>query len=316
VYACLKDTVSLDGKDIHINDLMSADMYKDGVKLRDWNAKDLLPLSAKLIPEFDRRRSIRDMFTRKPSITAKPDGDSQDETSNRSDTEVSTTGLLEPVAAVTPSPMASTSQFQDASSSSIGSSSPAKRPNGSGIAARPSKRTKPGLSSKTSMGPPKDQPGKGQSSLTGFFKPKSTLEQPAKITEPSTSAASSSIPLIASSSSPRKPPRQQSEPKKEIPAVRSSSTPSNNLTDNETRELIDPIVAKESWSKLLGKRILPRCEHDDPCASYVTKKAGINAGRSFYMCSRPLGPSGQKEKNTEWRCGTFIWSSDWTSDVS
>jgi len=35
-------------------------------------------------------------------------------------------------------------------------------------------------------------------------------------------------------------------------------------------------------------------------------------GRSFYVCARPLGPSGDKERGTEWRCGTFIWSSDWT----
>jgi AP endonuclease-2 len=42
-----------------------------------------------------------------------------------------------------------------------------------------------------------------------------------------------------------------------------------------------------------------------------TKKKGSNQGRSFWMCARPLGPSGQKEKGTEWRCGTFIWSSDW-----
>lgn len=30
---------------------------------------------------------------------------------------------------------------------------------------------------------------------------------------------------------------------------------------------------------------------------------------------RPIGPSGQKESGTQWRCGTFIWASDWkTSD--
>jgi AP endonuclease-2 len=34
-------------------------------------------------------------------------------------------------------------------------------------------------------------------------------------------------------------------------------------------------------------------------------------GRSFFMCARPLGPSGDKEQGTEFRCRTFIWSSDW-----
>jgi len=35
-------------------------------------------------------------------------------------------------------------------------------------------------------------------------------------------------------------------------------------------------------------------------------------GRSFFICPRPLGPSGEKEKDTQWRCGTFMWCSDWT----
>ncbi|KAK2075131.1 hypothetical protein P8C59_009283 [Phyllachora maydis] len=48
------------------------------------------------------------------------------------------------------------------------------------------------------------------------------------------------------------------------------------------------------------------------CVSLVTKKTGVNCGRSFYMCSRPLGPSGDKEIGTEFRCRTFIWSSDWS----
>jgi AP endonuclease 2 len=43
------------------------------------------------------------------------------------------------------------------------------------------------------------------------------------------------------------------------------------------------------------------------------KLTGYHIGRSFYICPRPLGPSGEKEKNSEWRCGTFIWSSDWNS---
>ncbi|KAG7101251.1 hypothetical protein HYQ46_003218 [Verticillium longisporum] len=76
--------------------------------------------------------------------------------------------------------------------------------------------------------------------------------------------------------------------------------------------VFDPIQVKETWSKLqLGKRVVPKCEHEEPCISLLTKKPGVNCGRSFYICARPLGPSGEKEKGTQWRCGTFIWSSDW-----
>jgi len=77
----------------------------------------------------------------------------------------------------------------------------------------------------------------------------------------------------------------------------------------------DPIVSKESWDTLFRKKAAPLCEsHKEPCKSMVTKKKGENQGRSFWMCARPLGPSGQKEKGTEWRCGTFVWCSDWRGE--
>jgi len=69
VYAVLKNKVEIDGKEVHMKDLMSSGMFKDGLKQRSWTAKDLLPMSAKLIPEFDRRRSIKDMFARKSSAS-------------------------------------------------------------------------------------------------------------------------------------------------------------------------------------------------------------------------------------------------------
>ena len=74
----------------------------------------------------------------------------------------------------------------------------------------------------------------------------------------------------------------------------------------------DPVESKASWSKLFTKPAAPRCEgHGEPCISLLTKKPGMNLGRSFWMCPRPLGPSGAKEKNTQWRCQTFMWCSDW-----
>lgn len=73
-------------------------------------------------------------------------------------------------------------------------------------------------------------------------------------------------------------------------------------------------AAKDSWTKIFSKKPEPRCEgHDEPCILLKTKKPGINCGRQFYICPRPLGPSGSKEKATEWRCGTFVWASDWNS---
>ncbi|KAI5290443.1 Class II abasic (AP) endonuclease [Ascosphaera aggregata] len=68
----------------------------------------------------------------------------------------------------------------------------------------------------------------------------------------------------------------------------------------------------KAWSKIMTPRQAPRCEsHGEPCISLVTKKAGINQGRSFWMCRRPLGPRGTAEKGTQWKCPTFIWCNDW-----
>lgn len=68
VYAVLKEKVDIAGYEVYTRDIMSAGLFKDGVRQREWSAKDLLPMSAKLISEFDRRRSIRDMFAKKPSL--------------------------------------------------------------------------------------------------------------------------------------------------------------------------------------------------------------------------------------------------------
>lgn len=73
VYAMLKQKVEVDKVEVDIRDIMSDGMFKGGIRQREWSTKDLLPMSAKLIPEFDRRRSIRDMFTKKPSL---PKGES------------------------------------------------------------------------------------------------------------------------------------------------------------------------------------------------------------------------------------------------
>jgi AP endonuclease-2 len=67
---------------------------------------------------------------------------------------------------------------------------------------------------------------------------------------------------------------------------------------------------------LFARPIAPKCEHDEPCKTMLTRKPGVNCGRSFWMCNRPLGPSGKQEKGTQWRCNTFIWASDWDTHAS
>lgn len=330
VYAVLKDMVVIGGEEVHIKDVMSDGMYKDGARYRDWTTKDLLAMSAKLIPEFDRRRSIRDMFSKKLSLAREPSSFStiitKDSGPGRQSmsTEESTPANQESNNGVLnnrqlPLERVASDEYGSPSTEIFGSRSASKNSpdislrkgtkrtsENSSVPMQSQKKNKPSLNAK-SFSSAKGQPGKGQSSLIGFLKPQSQNkgekaskvlpldEQSAPIIEP---ASITPNPVL---------------PSKESLSDAYEALP-NTSSAEEENTVVDPIVAKESWSKLLGKRVVPRCEHSEPCISLVTRKPGVNCGRSFYMCPRPIGPSGQKEKNTEWRCGTFIWSSDWTGE--
>lgn len=69
MYAVIKDRITFDGKEYDVRDVVNPPgIFVDGVRKREHMTKDILPMSGKLIPEFDGRRSIRDMFARKPSV--------------------------------------------------------------------------------------------------------------------------------------------------------------------------------------------------------------------------------------------------------
>jgi AP endonuclease-2 len=325
VYAALKQKVEIGGEEVDIRDIMSAGMFESGVRQREWTTKDLLPLSAKLIPEFDRRRNIRDMFVKKPSMTtgessfstksAAEDsqeakqagalGTSQEESTPPADSQATMASSMTTVA----------SQSQSTAMASPAKSSIKRAAESSSSTSRPLKKGKSGAVSKTA--PPKGQSGKGQSSLMGFFKPKVPQSDGAADSQSTSTSAIDGESDTASGSASDPPTPAQSATDFQNPPVLSGnefSSLSKPFNPADQKSVVDPIVAKESWSKLLGKRKVPRCEHNEPCISLITKKVGENQGRSFYMCPRPIGPTGQKERNTQWRCGTFIWSSDWTGD--
>lgn len=312
VYAVLKSKVMLNGNEVDIRELMSNNMFKNGRRIREWSPKDLLPTSAKLIPEFDRRRSIRDMFTKKPSVATEMSAASIDGLNDSNKDKIESEEIQVSVGG---GASASEEQYNGLQSqqneqsvslrsqtlSTEGPSASLKR-SISVPEARPIKRSK---SAKTSPSNTKSQLGKGQSSLKGFFKPKdSTISNTdQEISNPggldADTRSGPAVPINGTAVS-------------ESAKSGGTATSSTALDLRDQEDVKDPIVAKEGWSRLLGNRVIPRCEHNEPCISYVTKKPGINCGRSFYTCARPLGPSGQKEKNTQWRCSTFIWSSDWS----
>ncbi|RCI13766.1 hypothetical protein L249_8230 [Ophiocordyceps polyrhachis-furcata BCC 54312] len=232
VFATVADRVHIGGEEHWAADLMNPPgMFQGGRRVREWSAKDVLPLSAKLIPEFDRRQSIRDMFSKVPSSSQPRRQLQESALSNagedvadppRSPTTASLTGGGGVVVVV-----GSCSE----SDVSAPNRQPLKRP----LAEAPgkgTKRTKPSNDNKA---------GSGQKTLQGFFKPKAT----AKTSEEGR--------------------RRDDEETAQEEAQASE-------------RVFDPVQAKESWSKLLGKRQLPRCEHNEPCISLVTKKPGVNCG--------------------------------------
>lgn len=314
VYAILADQVKQNGEDCRIESLMNpSEMFNDGQRLREWSTKDLLPQSAKLLTEFDRRRSIKDMFTKKPA-TPKLKQDSTDiaavesgiDAGNPSDTQ-STAVVPSPTPPSTTSAAAET-PFTTNLTSSDATSSPTpkhattdlKSPKATTSSSAPIKRAAPVASvqpfkkTKTTTGKDRGKSGPAQSSLRGFFKPKTpapnvsaqethgeagssvgSLVAPAPALAPSTASPSSSKKLAGHPS--------------QLDGAADSDEEFNTTADHagngdteaarDEERVFDPIESKESWSRLLGrKRAAPLCEHEEPCISYVTKKPGVNKG--------------------------------------
>lgn len=328
VYAKFCKNVMIDGTESNILDVVNpSGMFLNGNRCRDYSAKDVLPLSGRLIPEFDGRRSIRQMFTRGSSI-------------------------LPPQSAEMPGIKTSFGSSQEASEQFPRASNSATQnvDFAEGVAESLSPETK----KRTVSGEPRGKTikqvkynsvsipdlteSRGQQSLKGFFKPRATFIKESRASpQPSCHdnlGKDGSGPGVQPSAKRTKTGKTPETPFQMIGSgtqpqaeslllIRQSDCRNPELDDTSfsgNSEPIeedgiavhDPVASKDSWSRLFTKPVAPRCEgHNEPCTTLLTKKSGMNFGRSFWMCPRPLGPTGQKEKNTQWRCQTFIWCSDW-----
>lgn len=294
VYAVIKDQVIVDGKAQHILDLVNPpSMFREGVRQKEWTMKNLLPMSGKLIQEFDRRRSIRDMFSKKPSLlqTSSTMDSNEEEPSNVLPTLTSFS--------IAPATSPVSSAFVTALTSPVkaipASQSTTKPINGkrgikSDIPAPPAKRTKSSSQSVSSSATLK-----GQQSLKGFFMSKST---------PTNSCDTPAASVVRT-------PAEEPTTAETMDGTSESVAPPPAKSELSVEDQAASFASKQTWGKLFAKPIAPKCEHDEPCKTMLTKKPGVNCGRSFWMCNRPLGPSGKQERNTQWRCNTFIWASDW-----
>jgi len=319
VYAVTKDRVPIHGhwgpapesselqKETHILDVMNPKgMFKGGVRQRDYSpSKDAPALSGKLLPEFTKRRNIRDMFNQKPML-AKPtptppisDEDSVGSSQNvRIRPPVDTSIPDKGPTSRTVADSATSAQTTQSHTTSSTLNSPEKRRAPSVSPVKSVKRSKSSLSA---AGNNVSSLGKGQQSLKGFFQAR------AKPADPSTTESTAPSPS---------PPAAVKGAGSSVPAESHSATDTDLSLPSEIYAQTDPLASqeasKEGWTKLFSKKPPPRCEgHAEPCIILTTKKPGLNCGRQFWMCPRPIGPSGQKETGTQWRCGTFIWASDW-----
>ena len=287
VYAITKDWVEVQGEQRHILDVVNPPgMFEAGVRTQQWTQKNLLPMSGKLIQEFDRRQNIRDMFTRTPSMP-KMNSIANAPVASTVQNGADITAVDENM--VPPSPKST--------NTSNSTNENGKRPPKNDLPAAPLKKTKSSSQSTTTNGSLK-----GQQSLKGFF-----MAKPAPVPFSPTKEGTTPPPSIP-------PPTPDSTA---LDGTADSSTGSPTKTDpsidGEAIEAAEAasFATKKSWGKLFARPVAPKCDHGEPCKTMLTKKPGVNCGRSFWMCNRPLGPSGQKERGTQWRCGTFIWASDW-----
>lgn len=86
--------------------------------------------------------------------------------------------------------------------------------------------------------------------------------------------------------------------------------------------------AKLAWDRFLRAPDPPKCHHNESCKSFNVNKPGVNQGRKFWLCSRPVGEGymdnkkikgggsgGESQGNcvNEFRCNFFMWHSVWVS---
>ena len=281
-------------------------MFIGGERQQKYTSQYILPGSGRLLPEFDldKRRSIKDMFTRKSATTPSNSTPAQDFVESSAEA-----AITEPATSPARSPNKVSKSDYPSLTRENSKPQPQKRLQSalSGAAKRP----------KLAASDHKIA-GAGQRTLKGFFSPKATGGNPVPSPRESSaintnldrgSAASSTEDNMTSTAA--TPPHVLESPKSKIhtDTASLSTHPSPSKSQHDT--IVDPIVSKEDWTKLFSKKSIPLCDgHKEPCINLTTKKPGINHGRAFWICPRPLGPSGEKERGTQWRCPTFIWASD------
>ncbi|TKA43221.1 hypothetical protein B0A55_13566, partial [Friedmanniomyces simplex] len=302
VYVDFHDKVQSHGKEVGLIDEMSPPgVFQDGVRMKEWKVLDVPAFSGKRLPEFDKRRSIKSMFAA-PSLT-KPSSNAPDSYAKPS-APVKQEAVAAPVSHDSP-------RFTSTAPESNGSTNPPALKRKASVSAKP----KP---SKRQKSEPAAPASKGQQSLKGFFSKGKASATGKTLHDAGSTNNTHGLRALTNQhlrhqrtrpSTATAPPSTTASPGSQLPSPSSAFTASPSTFSARAASIEQ---SQKSWSTLFSRPIAPLCEgHSEPCKTMQTKKKGSNQGRSFWMCARPLGPSGGKEKGTQWRCATFIWGSDW-----
>ncbi|KAK6502229.1 Class II abasic (AP) endonuclease, variant 3 [Arthrobotrys conoides] len=294
VYAVLKPEIEIDGERKVLLDLVNpAGVFVGGERKRE------LPpppkMSARLIPHFRGRRSIKDMFQRNTVAKVAPTADSSTQEPVQSRGEDDKARIL-----------ASAEDADLLTTQTELNSRLAKRPLDDDSNNDPLDLPEPIQST----------PKKAKVTAVAW-----TIRRSSKSRQTGRSSQNPVKPLSQSNTSTLIP----SESSVQDDCLENSSqlsVVSNNTTDQTVSEspnldttpkkIIDPAESRASWNKLFTKPSAPLCDgHSEPAKKMQTKKPGVNNGRWFWMCARPVGPSGPRERsggsNDEWRCKYFKW---------
>lgn len=286
-----KSVVTLNGEEIPLRDIVnSPGTFKNGQRLKEYDPRDLPSFSARLLPEFDRRRSIRDMFKRQSSSASLLNETPMPPENGSSNTSITTTDKT----------LDNSGSFHTLSPPAGHAGRKRKIPNQ--VASPINKRVRP-----MSILQPTLRDTKGQQSLKTFFQPKQMSQPKSSGTSPAqrmaqtaplTAFADPSIHMttcptnhgsgIASKSQSGFQPLGPTQAvEKSMASLPASPGEGVLASPSEPQTVFDPIVSKEEWTKLFTKPQAPLCEgHEEPCITLETKKKGFNCGRSFWMCSR------------------------------
>ncbi|KAK2598083.1 Class II abasic (AP) endonuclease [Conoideocrella luteorostrata] len=249
-------------------------MFEHGQHVRELGPRDVLPLSARLIPAFDGRQSIRDMFSKKARARPIRDAPSAEPT----------THACHVAEALDPTPGTNTAEHITSANHPVNSQhfESRRRPSESLALSNQLIRSKSGAGPNVA----KPSPSSGSAPAPNPPKQKPSLDSNATHLKDTRSGA-------ASTPNSQKTLNAFFKSVSQLPAASSAldSTPTSHpphQQQDSSDRVFDPIQNKESWSKLLGKRLVPRCEHAEPCISLVTKKPGVD--RSTFV----LGLSGPR----------------------